>query len=161
MAAGRGPRRLPEPGLPRRLIAKELILSFVPDGELRIWRNLTQLVRDRVRLQSQIKCLLEEMRIKLSVVVSDPPGSSGLCILHALANGEIDAKSLASLGDDRLRCTEKLIYLHFGWGFLYTISSGNQSDRRFASTWASPDWGLSDDLAKATDRSTLPLRQYC
>jgi transposase len=58
--------------LVRRLIAKELILSFVPDGEQRIWRNLTrmklQLVRDRVRLHSQIECLLEEMRIKLSVV---------------------------------------------------------------------------------------------
>jgi hypothetical protein len=41
----------------RRFIAKELILSFVPGGEQRIWRNLTrmklQLVRDRVRLQSQ------------------------------------------------------------------------------------------------------------
>jgi len=91
--------------LVRRLIAKELILSFVPDGEQRIWRNLTrmklQLVRDRVRLQSQIECLLEEMRIKLSVVVS------GLRILHALSNGETNAKCLASLGDDRLRCTEE------------------------------------------------------
>jgi hypothetical protein len=57
--------------LVRRLIAKELILSFVPNGEQRIRRNLTRmklrLVRDRVRLQSQIECLLEEMRIKLSV----------------------------------------------------------------------------------------------
>ena len=97
--------------LVRRLIAKELILSFVPDGEQRIWRNLTrmklQLVRDRVRLQSQIECLLEEMRIKLSVVVTDLLGSSGLRILHALAKGETDAKSLASLGDDRLKCSEE------------------------------------------------------
>lgn len=41
--------------LVRRLIAQELILSFVPDGEQRIWCNLTrtklQLVRDRVRIQ--------------------------------------------------------------------------------------------------------------
>jgi transposase len=83
----------------RRLIAQELILSFVPDGEQHIWRNLTrmklQLVRDRVRLQSQIECLLEEMRIKLSVVVTDLLGLSGLRILHALANGETDAKNLA------------------------------------------------------------------
>ncbi len=97
--------------LVRRLIARELILSFVPDGEQRIWRNLTrmklQLVRDRVRLQSQIECLLEEMRIKLSVVVTDLRGSSGLRILHALANGETDAKSLALLGDDRLKCSEE------------------------------------------------------
>ena len=97
--------------LVRRLIAKELILSFVPNGEQRIWRNLTrmklQLVRDRVRLQSQIECLLEEIRIKLSVVVTDLLGSSGLRILHALANGETDAKSLARLGDERLKCTEE------------------------------------------------------
>jgi hypothetical protein len=83
------------------MIAQELILSFVPDGEQRIWRNLTrmklQLVRDRVRLQSQIECLLEAMRIKLSLVVSDLLGSSGLPILHALANGETDAKNRAPL----------------------------------------------------------------
>src|SRR5580704_2983764 len=94
-----------------RLIAKELILSFVPDGEQRIWRNLSrmklQLVRDRVRLQSQIECLPEEMRIKLSAVVTDLLGSSGMRILHALANGETDAKNLALLGDDRLKCTEE------------------------------------------------------
>jgi transposase len=87
--------------LVRRMIAQELILSFVPDGEQRIWRNLTrmklQLVRDRVRLQSQIECLLEAMRIKLSLVVSDLLGSSGLPILHALANGETDAKNRAPL----------------------------------------------------------------
>jgi transposase len=97
--------------LVRRFIAQELILSFVPGGEQRIWRNLTrmklQLVRDRVRLQSQIECLLEEMRIKLSVVVTDLLGSSGLRMLHALAQGETDAKNLALLGDDRLRCSEE------------------------------------------------------
>lgn len=97
--------------LVRRLIAQELVLSFVPDGEQRIWRSLTrtklQLIRDRVRLQNQIECLLEEMRIKLSVVVTDLLGVSGLRILHALAAGETDAMSLASLGDGRLRCTEE------------------------------------------------------
>jgi transposase len=55
--------------LARQFIAKELILSFVPGGEQRIWRNLTrmklQLIRDRVRLHNQIECLLEEMGIKL------------------------------------------------------------------------------------------------
>src|ERR1700745_3206805 len=75
--------------LVRRLIAEELILSFVPDGEQRMWRNLTrlktQLTRDRMRLQCQMECLLEEMRIKLSSVLSDLLGASGLRILHALA----------------------------------------------------------------------------
>jgi transposase len=97
--------------LVRRLMADELILSFVPGGEQRIWRNMTrmktQLTRDRVRLQSQIECLLEEMRIKLSSVVSDLLGLSGFRILRALAQGETDPKKLAALGDDRLRCTEE------------------------------------------------------
>ncbi len=97
--------------LVRRLIADELILSFVPGGEQRSWRNMTrmklQLTRDRVRLQNQIECLLEEMRIKLSIVVSDLLGASGLRILRALAAGETDPKQLAQLGDKRLQCTEE------------------------------------------------------
>jgi transposase len=66
--------------LVRRLMPDELILSFVPKGEQRIWRSLTrmkvQLTRDRVRLQNQMECLLEEMRIKLidREDHSDPPG---------------------------------------------------------------------------------------
>jgi transposase len=97
--------------LVRRLIAEELILSFVPTGEQRIWRNLTrmktQLTRDRVRLQNQMECLLEEMRIKLSIVVSNLLGASGLGMLRALAKGETDPKQLAALGDERLQCSEE------------------------------------------------------
>ena len=97
--------------LARRFMAKELIMSFVPGEEQRMWRNLTrmklQLIRDRVRLHGQIECLLEEMRIKLSVVVTDLFGTSGLRILHALAQGETNAKNLALLGDDRLKCSEE------------------------------------------------------
>ena len=76
----------------RRLFADELILSSVPNGEQRIGRNLTrmkmQLTRDRIRLQSQREGWLEEMRIKLSSVVTDLLGASGLRILRALAGGE-------------------------------------------------------------------------
>jgi transposase len=97
--------------LVRRLIADELILSFVPDGEQRIWRSMTrmklQLTRDRVRLQNQMECLLEEMRIKLSIVVSNLLGASGPRILRALAKGETDPRQLARLGDERLQCTEQ------------------------------------------------------
>jgi len=97
--------------LARRFNARELIMSFVPGEEQRIWRNLTrmklQLIRDRVRLHGQIECLLEEMRIKLSVVVTDLFGASGLRILHALAQDETDPKNLALLGDDQLKCSEE------------------------------------------------------
>lgn len=97
--------------LVRRLVADELILSFVPEPEQRNWRTMTrmevQLGRDRVRLHNQVECLLEEMRIKLSSVLSDLFGASGLRILRALAEGERDPKKLAALADDRLKCTHK------------------------------------------------------
>jgi transposase len=96
--------------LTRRLLAGELILSFVPDAEQRTWRTVTrgklQLVRDRVRLQNQMEGLLEEARIKLSSVISDLLGMSGRRILQAMADGETDPDRLAELGDDRLRCTK-------------------------------------------------------
>jgi transposase len=95
----------------RRLMAGELTLSFVPEPEQRIWRTMTrmkvQLTEDKSRLHSQLECLLEEMRIKLSSVISDLLGVSGYRILRALAGGETDPKKLAALGDDRLQCTEK------------------------------------------------------
>ena len=101
----------PTERLVRRLIANELIWSFVPNGEQRVWRSLTrmkvQLTRDRVRVQNQMECLLEEMRIKLSIVVSNLLGASGLRILHSPAKGETDPQKLAQLGDERLQCTEE------------------------------------------------------
>src|ERR1035441_6257570 len=88
--------------LVRRLIAQELILSFIPDGEQRIWRNMTrmklQITRDRVRLQNQMECLLEEMRIKLSIVVSNLLGASGIRILHALAEGGDGPQAIGAIG---------------------------------------------------------------
>jgi transposase len=97
--------------LARRLLAGELILSFVPDPEQRAWRMMTrgkyQLVRERVRLQNQVEALLEEARIKLSGVISDLFGMSGRRILHAMAAGESDAARLAELGDTRLQCTRE------------------------------------------------------
>jgi transposase len=96
--------------LVRRLLAGELTLSLVPTGEQRSWRSMTrmktQLTQDQSRLQGQIECLLEEMRIKLSSVVSDLLGVSGLRILTALAAGQSDAVKLAGLRDERLRASE-------------------------------------------------------
>ena len=96
--------------LGRRLLAGELLLSFVPAPEQRTWRTLTrgkqQLIRDRVQLQNQLEALLEEMRIKLSSVISDLLGVSGRRILTALSEGESDPVKLAQLGDDRLKCSQ-------------------------------------------------------
>ena len=55
--------------LVKSLVARELILSFVPDPEQRLWRTVTrkkyQLRCDRVRLQNQLESLLEEAHIKV------------------------------------------------------------------------------------------------
>jgi transposase len=95
----------------RRLVAQELILSFVPGPEQRGWRSLTrhrcQLAVQRVRLHNQVEALLEEMGIKLSSVISDLFGASGLRILQALAQGESEPQKLAALGSQQLHCSQE------------------------------------------------------
>jgi transposase len=95
--------------LVKRLVSQELVLSFVPDVEQRLWRTLTrtryQLTRDKVRLQNQLEALLEAAHIKLSSLVSDLLGASALRMLKALADGETDPAALAALADQRLRAT--------------------------------------------------------
>ena len=76
--------------LVKRLVSQELVLSFVPDAEQRLWRTLTrtkyQRTRDKVRLQNQLdEALLEEAHIKLSSLVSDLLGASARRMLKALA----------------------------------------------------------------------------
>jgi len=96
--------------LVRRFLAEELILSFVPGTEQRAWRTLTrtkvQLTEDQSRLHNQMESLLEEMRIKLSSVVSDLLGVSGYRMLRTLAGGETDPALLAALADGRLQCSQ-------------------------------------------------------
>jgi transposase len=95
--------------LVKRLISQELVLSFVPDREQRLWRTLTrtkyQRTRDKVRLQNQLEALLEEAHVKLSSLVSDLLGLSARRMLKALADGETDPAALAALADQRLRAT--------------------------------------------------------
>ena len=95
--------------LVKRLVARELTLSFVPDAEQRLWRTVTrrkyQLTRDHVRLQNQLESLLEEAHIKLSSLVSDLLGASARRMLKALAEGETNPTALAALADERLRAT--------------------------------------------------------
>src|SRR6516225_2148414 len=95
--------------LVKRLVARELTLSFVPDAEQRLWRTVTrkkyQLRRDVVRLNNQLEALLEEAHIKLSSLVSDLLGVSARRMLKALADGETNPAALAALAHERLRAT--------------------------------------------------------
>ena len=97
--------------LVRRHVAGELILSFVPDPEQRLWRIATrtknQLTGDRVRLQNQLEALLEDSRIKLGSCVSDLLGLSSRRMLKALAGGERDAAKLAGMAEPELRASQE------------------------------------------------------
>ena len=99
--------------LVRRHVAGELILSFVPEPEQRLWRMLTrskrQLSRDRARLRNQIEGLLEDCRIKLSSHVSDLMGGSGMRMLRAIAEGETDATAIAGLAGGGLRASQQVL----------------------------------------------------
>src|SRR5204862_425317 len=96
--------------LVKRLVSQELVLSFVPDTEQRMWRTLTrtryQRTRDKVRLQNQLEALLEEAHIKLSSLVSDLLGASARRMLKALAEGETNPAGLAAMADKNLRATQ-------------------------------------------------------
>jgi transposase len=95
--------------LVKRLVAQELILSFVPAPEQRLWRTVTrtkvQLTRNRVQLQNRLEALLEQAHLKLSSLVSDLLGVSARRMLEALADGATDPGALAALADHRLRAT--------------------------------------------------------
>jgi transposase len=93
----------------KRLVAQELVLSFVPDPEQRLWRTVTrrkyQLTRAKVGFRNQLESLLEQAHIKLSSFVSDLLGVSARRMLKALAEGETDPAALAALADCRLQAT--------------------------------------------------------
>ncbi len=95
--------------LVRRFVAGELILSFVPDREQRLWRTLThakqQLSKDKTRVLNQIESFLEDARIKLSSFVSALKGASSRRILKALSQGATDPGELAALADRGLQAT--------------------------------------------------------
>ena len=95
--------------LVKRLVAQELVLSFVPDPEQRLWRTVTrrklQLTRLRGRMQNQLEALLEEAHIKLSSLVSDLLGVSARRMMQALADGETDPAALAAMANKGLRAT--------------------------------------------------------
>jgi transposase len=97
--------------LVKRLVAQELVLSFVPDSEQRLWRTVMrrkyQLTCDRVRLQNRLESLLEEAHLKLSGLVSDLLGASARRMLNALADGETSPAALAVLADRRLHATQQ------------------------------------------------------
>jgi transposase len=67
------------------------------------------LIRDQMHLHNQIEALLGQASLKLSNVMSDLMSLSGQRILHALAQGQTDPETLATLADRRLRCGPEVL----------------------------------------------------
>lgn len=87
--------------------------SFIPPREIRELRELTRyrqtLVTEHTAIANRLQKLLESANIKLGQVASDVLGMSGRLMLHALAEGERNATTLAALAQGRLRSkTEEL-----------------------------------------------------
>ena len=59
--------------------------------------------------RTRLEALPEEMRIKLSSVITDLLGVSGRRILTALSKGETDPVKLAELGEARLQCGKEAL----------------------------------------------------
>ena len=89
--------------LGKRLVAQELVLRFVPDGEQRLWRTgmrgKYQLTRHPARVQNQLEALLEQAHMKLSSLVSDL--LRGQCPAHAEGAGRGGSGSRGSGGPGR------------------------------------------------------------
>jgi transposase len=100
--------------LVRRFLAGELILSYVPDCDQRLWRTLARekhaAIRARVEQINGLEGFLEQVRIKLSSVVSDLTGVSSWRILRKLAGpvtdpAEHEPAALAALAERGMKCT--------------------------------------------------------
>lgn len=99
-------------GLVRRLIAGELVLSYVPTGSSgcgacwharNAWHDAPACSKSTLW-----KHFWRHMRIKLSSVLSDITGVSGWRILDELAKGAQDRK-LVKLADPSVKCTREQI----------------------------------------------------
>jgi len=81
--------------------------SYIPDRSQRELRELVRyrrnLIRERSRVINRIQQVLEGANIKLSSVVTDITGVSGLAMLGALARGETTPEQLAALARGTLR----------------------------------------------------------
>jgi transposase len=81
--------------------------SFVPSKPVRELRDLTRfrrgLVQDRTTARNRVSKLLESCNVKLSGIVSDVFGKSGMAMLHALAEGKLSIAAMAGLAKGRMR----------------------------------------------------------
>jgi transposase len=81
--------------------------SFRPDDQICILRSYLRqrgmLVSDASQYIQRMQKALEQMNIKLNRVIRDITGATGMAIIHAILDGERNAKKLAQLRDSRCK----------------------------------------------------------
>jgi transposase len=90
-----------------------LTAAFRPDEKVRVWRSYQRhranLVDDAARHLLRLEKALEQMNVKLTEVVSDLTGLTGMSIVKAILAGERDPHQLAKLRDPRCKQSEATI----------------------------------------------------
>jgi transposase len=95
--------------------------SFRPADEIVVWRGYQRqrdmLVRYAAQHVQHMQKALEEMNVKLTEVVSDVAGQTGMKIIKDIVRGERDARALAKHRHEKCKATEAEIAraLHGNW----------------------------------------------
>ena len=81
--------------------------SYIPNRDQRELREITryrqEVIEERARELNRIQAVLEGCNIKLSSVITDISGKSGMAILKAIVSGETDPVVLSELAEGRAR----------------------------------------------------------
>ncbi len=92
-----------------------LSAAFRPDEPIRVLRSYQRhrqsLVEDASRHIQRMQKALEQMNLKLTEVLSDITGMTGMAIIRAIVHGERDRHQLAKLRDGRCKHPEPTIAL--------------------------------------------------
>ena len=81
--------------------------SYIPNRDQRELREITryrqEVIEERARELNRIQAVLEGCNVKLSSVITDISGKSGMAILKAIVSGETDPVVLSELAEGRAR----------------------------------------------------------
>ena len=135
--------------------------SFRPSEEIRRLRTFVrlrqQLIRETVRLIQHLQKALDLMNVKLTVVLSDITGVTGLLIIKAILAGCRDPYELARLRHDQCaRTTEEIAQaLHGLWQpeYLYELKVNFELFETYQAQLAACDQQIEAVLKQLPDRS--------
>lgn len=122
--------------------------SFIPGSEIRKVRSYLRLRQDHIRSSATQVCLMQksltQMNIRLTEVINDITGVSGLRIIEAILKGEKDPKILTSLCVSSILKTKKEDVLKSLEGFY-------SEEHLFALRQAYNTWEYYNHLIKECD----------